>query len=38
MPTLACLEVTNELAAFKSQAVAMEQEVERMTATFNPEQ
>jgi hypothetical protein len=38
MPTLACSEVTNELTAFKSQAVVMEQEVERMTATFNPEQ
>jgi ABC-type lipoprotein export system ATPase subunit len=30
--------VTNELAAFQSQAVAMVHEVERMIATFNPEQ
>ena len=38
MPRLASSEVTNELAAFQSQATEMAQEVERMIASFNSEQ
>lgn len=38
MLTLTCSEVTNKLAAFQSQAVAITHEVEKITTAFNPEQ